>query len=82
MEIEGTFKIRKREDGRFEVGFNPKEQGMVMRRSRSFSGYDGMRRYLLDVGVKSDKIPSVQDLQTGRSVTISDIKVDSNRIAA
>jgi hypothetical protein len=82
MEIEGSFKIRKREDGRFDVSFEPKEQGTAVRRSRSFSGYDGMRRYLLDVGVKADKIPAVQELQAGRSVSISDVKVESSRIAA
>jgi hypothetical protein len=82
MEIEGTFKIRKRAGGRLDVGFDPKEHGTPVRRSRGFSGNDGMRRYLLDVGVKSDKIPTVQELQAGRSVTITDIKVDSSRIAA
>ncbi|MGQ0694723.1 MAG: hypothetical protein ACT4OL_04005 [Nitrospiraceae bacterium] len=82
MEVEGKFTVRKQEDGRFDVSFDPKEKGTAVRRSRSFSGYDGMRRSLLDVGVKSEKIPSVQELQAGRSITISDIKVDSSRIAA
>jgi hypothetical protein len=52
MEVEGTFKIRKREEGPFDVSFEPKEQAGAPRRSRSFSGYDGMRRYLQGVGVK------------------------------
>ena len=82
MEVEGTFKIRKREDGRFDVNFDPKEQGTALRRSRGFSSYDGMRRYLVDVGIKSEKIPAMQELQTGRSVSIGDVKVESSRIAA
>lgn len=82
MEIEGSFKIRERQNSRFDVSFDPKEQGTAVRRSRSFSGYNGMRRYLLDDGVQSDTTPSVQELQTGRSITISDIKVDSSRMAA
>lgn len=82
MEIEGTFKIRKREDGRFDASFEPKEEGKSPKRSRTFSSYDGMRRYLLDLGVKSDKIPAVHELQPGRSVSISDVKVESSRIAA
>jgi hypothetical protein len=82
MEVEGKFTVKKREDGRFEVSFEPKEEEKAPKRARSFSGYDGRRRYLLDVGVQSEKIPSVQELQAGRSITISDIKVDSSRIAA
>ncbi len=82
MEVEGKFTVKKREHGRFDVGFEPKEEGKAPKRSRSFSSYDGMRRYLLDVGVKSDKIPSVQELRAARSVSISDIKVESSRIAA
>lgn len=82
MEVEGKFTVKKREDGRFDVSFEPKEEGKAPKRSRSFSSYDGMRRYLLDVGVKADKIPSVQELQAARSVGISDVKVESNRIAA
>lgn len=82
MEIEGTFKIRKREDGRFDASFEPKEEGKSPKRSRSFSSYDGMRRYLMDAGVKPDKIPAAPELRPGRSVSISDVKVESSRIAA
>jgi hypothetical protein len=82
MEVEGKFTVKKREDGRFDVSFEPKEEGKAPKRARSFSGYDGMRRYLLDIGVKADKIPSMQELQAGRSVSISDVKVESSRIAA
>jgi hypothetical protein len=82
MEVEGKFTLKKREDGRFDVSFEPKEEGKAPKRSRSFSGYDGMRRYLLDVGVTSDKIPLVQELRAGRSVSISDVKVEPSRIAA
>lgn len=82
MEVEGKFTVKKREDGRFEATFEPKEEGKAPRRSRGFSSYDGMRRYLLDVGVKSDKLPASQELHPGRSVTISDVKVESSRIAA
>jgi hypothetical protein len=52
MEIEGKFTLKKREDGRFDVSFEPKEEGKAPKRSRSFSSYDGMRRYLLEVGVR------------------------------
>lgn len=82
MEVEGKFTMKKREDGRFDVSFESKEGGKAAKQSRSFSSYDGMRRYLLDVGVKADKIPSVQELQAARSVSIGDVKVESNRIAA
>jgi hypothetical protein len=82
MEVEGTFKIRKREEGPFEVSFEPKEAERAPKRSRSFSAYDGMRRYLLDVGVKSEKIPAVQELRPGKTVSISDVKVEASRIAA
>ena len=82
MEIEGKFTVKKREDGRFDVSFEPKEEGKAPRRSRSFSSYDGMRRYLLEMGVKQDKLPATQELHPGRTVTISDVKVESSRIAA
>ncbi|HXF91423.1 MAG TPA: hypothetical protein VNK46_01605 [Nitrospiraceae bacterium] len=82
MEIEGKFTLKKREDGRFDVSFEPKEEGKAPKRSRSFSSYDGMRRYLLDVGVKSDKIPALQELRPGQTTSISDVKVESSRIAA
>ncbi|MCP9450762.1 MAG: hypothetical protein NNA21_11965 [Nitrospira sp.] len=82
MEIEGKFTVKKREDGRFDVSFEPKEEGKAPKRSQGFSSYDGMRRYLLDMGVKADKIPALSELQPGRSVSISDVKVESSRIAA
>ncbi len=82
MEVEGKFIVRKREDGRFDVTFEPKEQATIQKRSRSFSSYDGMRRYLLDLGVKSDKIPALQELRPGRTTSISDVKVESSRVAA
>ncbi len=82
MEIEGKFTLKKREDGRFDVSFEPKEEGKAPKRSRSFSSYDGMRRYLLDVGVKSDKIPALQELRPGQTTSISDVKVESSQIAA
>ncbi len=82
MEIEGKFTLKKREDGRFDVSFEPKEEGKAPKRSRSFSSYDGMRRYLLDVGVKSDKIPALQELRPGQTTSISDVKVESSLIAA
>lgn len=82
MEVEGKFTVKKREDGRFDVSFEPKEEGKAPKRSRGFSSYDGMRRYLLDLGVTSDKIPALLELHPGRSVSISDVKVESARIAA
>jgi hypothetical protein len=82
MEVEGTFKIRKREQGSFEASFEPKEIDKAPKRSRSFSSYDGMRRYLLDLGIKSEKIPALEELRAGRTVSISDVKVESSRIAA
>jgi len=82
MELEGTFRIRKREEGPFEVSFEPKEAGSAPKRSRRFSTYDGMRRYLGDVGVKADKIPAAQELRPGRTVSISDVKVEAGRFAA
>ncbi|MEW6247309.1 MAG: hypothetical protein AB1555_11460 [Nitrospirota bacterium] len=82
MEVEGKFTLKKREDGRFDVSFEPKEEGKAPKRSRSFSSYDGMRRYLLDLGVKSDKIPALEELRPGRTTSISDVKVESSRIAA
>ncbi|GIW54555.1 MAG: hypothetical protein KatS3mg082_0959 [Nitrospiraceae bacterium] len=82
MEIEGKFTVKKREDGRFDVSFEPKEEGQAPKRSRSFSSYDGMRRYLLDLGVKSDKIPALPELRSGQTTSISDVKVESSRIAA
>jgi hypothetical protein len=82
MEVEGSFKIRKREQGSFEASFEPKETDKAPKRSRSFSTYDGMRRYLLDLGVKADKIPSLEELRPGRTVSISDVKVESSLIAA
>lgn len=82
MEVEGTVKIRKGEQGHFEFSFEPKETGSVPKRSRSFSTYDGMRRYLLDLGVKPDKVPVVQELRPGKTVSISDVKVESSRIAS
>ena len=82
MEVEGTCKIRKREQGSFEVTFEPKETGSAPRRSRSLSTYDGMRRYLLDLGVKSDKVPVSQELRPGNTISVSDVKVESSRIAA
>jgi hypothetical protein len=82
MEVEGIFKIRKREQGSFEASFEPKEDGQAPKRSRSFSSYDGMRRYLLDLGIKSDKIPAAEELRPGRTVSIGDVKVESSRIAA
>jgi hypothetical protein len=82
MEIEGKFTVLKREDGRFDVSFEPKEEGKAPRRSRSFSSYGGMRRYLLDLGVKQDKVPATHELQPGRTVSISDVTVESDRVAA
>ena len=82
MEVEDTCKIRKRKQGSFEVTFEPKETGSAPRRSRSFSTYDGMRRYLLDLGVKSDKVPVSQELRPGNTISLSDVKVESSRIAA
>jgi hypothetical protein len=82
MEVEGKFTVRKREEGRFDVSFEPKEEGTAPKRSRSFTSYDGMRRYLLDLGVKSDKIPALPELHPGRPVSISDVKVESARLAA
>jgi hypothetical protein len=82
MEVEGKFTLRKREDGRFDVSFEPNEEGQASRRSRSFSGYDGMRRYLLDMGVKQDKIPAAPELRPGKTVSIKEVKVESSRIAA
>lgn len=82
MEVEGTVKVRKRQEGPLEVSFEPKDSAAAPRRSRSFSSYDGMRRYLLDMGMKQDKIPAAQELRPGKTVTISEVKVDSSRIAA
>ena len=56
--------------------------GSAPRRSRSFSTYDGMRRYLLDLGVKSDKVPVSQELWPGTVVRVNDVKVEPSRIAA
>lgn len=58
MELEGMFKIRRREEGPFDVSCEPNEEAKAPRRSRSFSSYDGMRRYLLDIGVTQDSIPA------------------------
>jgi hypothetical protein len=80
MEVEGTVKIKKREQGPFECSFEPKETS-APRRSRSFSSYDGMRRYLLDLGVKSDKLPDVQELRPGKTVSI-EVRVEASRIAS
>lgn len=82
MEVEGTFKVRKRTQGSFEASFEPKEEGKAPKRSRSFSSYDGMRRYLLDMGVKGDKIPSAEELRPEKTVSISDVKVEASRLAA
>jgi len=41
-----------------------------------------MRRYLLDLGVKSGKVPVSQELRPGNTVSVSDVKVESSRIAA
>lgn len=76
MEFEGSVKIRKREDGQIEVKFEPKEPKEGAGRTKRFSTYDGMRRYLTEVGVKGEKIPAAQELRPGKSVTISDVKVD------
>lgn len=82
MEVEGIVKIRKRAEGSFEVSFEPKETGSAPKRSRNFSMYDGMRRYLLDLGVKPDKVPVAQELRPGKTISISDVKVESGRLAA
>jgi len=41
-----------------------------------------MRRYLLDLGVKSDKVPVSQELWPGTVVRVNDVKVEPSRIAA
>lgn len=78
METEGTFKIRKREDGRIEVTFAPKDAATG--RTRRFPTYDGMRRFLTDAGVKQDKIPAYHELRPNASASIPDVKVDPERI--
>jgi hypothetical protein len=80
MEVEGTFKIRKRGDGSIEVTFEPKESKDSSKRTRRFPTYDGMRRFLTDVGVKQDKLPPAHELRPERSVTITDVKVDRDRV--
>lgn len=80
MEFEGTFKIRKREDRPIEVTFAPKEAGAGSGQTKRFPTYDGMRRFLRDAGVKQDKIPAVQELRPNKSLSITDVKVDRERV--
>ncbi len=80
MEFEGTFKIRKREDGPIKVTFAPKEAGAGSGRTKRFPAYDGLRRFLRDAGVKQDKIPAVQELRPNKSLSITDVKVDRERV--
>jgi hypothetical protein len=81
MDVEGTFKIRKRGNGsHIEVTFEPKEAAGASKRTKRFSSYDGMRRYLLDLGIKQDKIPAAQELRLDQSLSIADQKVDRDRL--
>lgn len=80
MELEGTFKIRKREEGPIEVSFNPKDESVSAKRTRRFPTYDGMRRFLADAGVKQEKIPTPQELRPDKLLSITDVKVNPERV--
>ncbi|WP_447975104.1 hypothetical protein [Nitrospira sp. Kam-Ns4a] len=82
MEVEGTFKLRKQETGPIEVTFEPKDSATASKRTKRFPTYDGMVRFLTDIGVKSDKIPPAYELRPNRSLSISDVKVDRERVGA
>lgn len=80
MEVEGSFTIRKREDGHIEVKFEPKEASQGTGRTKRFPTYDGMRRFLTDAGVTQDKLPAAQELRPNKSLSIAEVKVDRERV--